>query len=104
MKSLFLTAAEETAGVSEWLNALTRLNLQTILSAAVIFLVGYALIKWVCKLADKLLARNENLDPSIRGIAVNAGRILLLFLLLLFLLRPFLLLLFPLRPFLLQLL
>ena len=54
MKSLFLTAAEETAGVSEWLNALTRLNLQTILSAAVIFLVGYALIKWVCKLADKL--------------------------------------------------
>ena len=83
MKSLFLTAAEETAGVSEWLNALTRLNLQTILSAAVIFLVGYALIKWVCKLADKLLARNENLDPSIRGIAVNAGRILLLFLLLL---------------------
>ena len=83
MKSLFLTAAEETAGVSEWLNALTRLNLQTILSAVVIFLVGYALIKWVCKLADKLLARNENLDPSIRGIAVNAGRILLLFLLLL---------------------
>ena len=83
MKSLFLTAAEETAGVSEWLNALTRLNLQTILSAAVIFLVGYALIKWVCKLADKLLARNENLDPSIRGIAVNSGRILLLFLLLL---------------------
>ena len=47
MKSLFLTAAEETAGVSEWLNALARLNLQTILSAAVIFLVGYALIKWV---------------------------------------------------------
>ena len=83
MKSLFLTAAEETAGVSEWLNALTRLNLQTILSAVVIFLVGYVLIKWVCKLADKLLARNENLDPSIRGIAVNAGRILLLFLLLL---------------------
>ena len=83
MKSLFLTAAEETTGVSEWLNALTRLNLQTILSAVVIFLVGYVLIKWVCKLADKLLARNENLDPSIRGIAVNAGRILLLFLLLL---------------------
>ena len=83
MKSLFLTAAEETTGVSEWLNALARLNLQTILAAAVIFLVGYALIKWVCKLADKLLARNENLDPSIRGIAVNAGRILLLFLLLL---------------------
>ena len=83
MKSLFLTAAEGTAGISEWLSALTRLNLTTILSAIVIFVVGYALIKWVAKLADKLLSRNNKLDPSIRSILVGACRILLLFLLLL---------------------
>ena len=77
MKSLFLTAAEGTATLSDWLSALTRLNLTTILSAIVIFVVGYALIKWVAKLADKLLSRNNKLDPSIRSIAVNAGRILL---------------------------
>ena len=84
MKPLFLTAAEDTASnLNEWWSALTNLKLNAILSAAVIFLVGYMLIKWVCKLLDKLLQRNEKLDPSIRGIAVNAGRILLLFLLLL---------------------
>ena len=83
MKPLFLTAAEDTASnLNEWWNALTNLNLTAILSAAVIFLAGYMLIKWVCKLLDTLLQRNENLDPSIRGIAINAGRILLLFLLL----------------------
>ena len=84
MKSLFLTAAEDTASnLTEWWNALTNLNLNTLLAAVVIFLIGYMLIKWVCKLADKLLARTNKLDPSIRSIAVNAGRILLLFLLLL---------------------
>ena len=83
MKSLFLTAAEETSGISEWLSALTRLNLQTILSAIVIFLVGYLVIKWACKLLDKLLSRNGKLDASIRSILVNVIRILLLFLLLL---------------------
>ena len=84
MKSLFLTAAEDTASnLNEWWSGLATLNLNDILSAAVIFLVGYMLIKWICKLLDKLLQRNEKLDPSIRGIAVNAGRILLLFLLLL---------------------
>ena len=84
MEPLFLTAAEDTASnLNEWWNALTNLNLTAILSAAMIFLAGYMLIKWVCKLLDTLLQRNENLDPSIRGIAINAGRILLLFLLLL---------------------
>ena len=84
MKSLFLTAAEDTASnLTEWWNALTNLNLNTLLAAVVIFLIGYMLIKWACKLADKLLARTNKLDPSIRSIAVNAGRILLLFLLLL---------------------
>ena len=84
MKPLFLTAAEDTASnLTEWWNALTNLNLNTLLAAVVIFLIGYMLIKWVCKLVDKLLARTNKLDPSIRGIAVNAGRILLLFLLLL---------------------
>ena len=84
MKSLFLTVAEDTASnLTEWWNALTNLNLNTLLAAVVIFFIGYMLIKWVCKLADKLLARTNKLDPSIRSIAVNAGRILLLFLLLL---------------------
>ena len=83
MKSLFLTAAEETAGLSTWLGALSELNLSTILAAVVIFLVGYAVIKWVCKLADKLLERNGKLDPSVRGIVMNVARILLLFLLIL---------------------
>ena len=84
MKMLFLTATEETAaGLSAWLGALSKLNLSTILATVVIFLVGFVLIKWICKLLDKLLQRNEKLDPSVRSIAVNAGRILLLFLLLL---------------------
>ena len=83
MKSLFLTAAEGTATLSDWLSALTQLNLSAVLAAIVIFAVGYALIKWVAKLADKLLSRNNKLDPSIRSILVGACRILLLFLLLL---------------------
>ena len=84
MKSLFLTAAEGSAtDLNAWLSALSKLDLSTVLAAVVIFLVGFLLIKWVCKLADKLLSRNEKLDSSIRGILVNVGRILLLFLLLL---------------------
>ena len=84
MKSLFLTAAEGSAtDLNAWLSALSKLDLSTVLAAVVIFLVGFLLIKWVCKLADKLLSRNEKLDSSIRGILVNVGRILLLLLLLL---------------------
>jgi len=84
MKNLFLTAAEGTvSSVSVWMTALSKLNLSTILAAVVIFAVGYVLIKWAAKLLDKLLARNGKLDPSIRSIAVNVCRILLLFLLIL---------------------
>ena len=85
MNSLFLTAADSTTtgSLDTWLSALTKLNLSTILAAVVIFLVGYMLIKWAAKLLDKLLERNEKLDPSIRSIAVNVVRILLLFLLIL---------------------
>ena len=83
MNTLFLTAAEENSDISTWLSALAKLNLQTILAALVIFLVGYAVIKWTAKLLDKLLTRNEKLDSSIRGILVNVVRLLLLFLLIL---------------------
>lgn len=84
MKPLFLTDAGASAsGLSNWLSALSKLNLSTILAAAVIFLIGYVVIKWACKLADKLLARNEKLDASIRAIIVNVCRVLLLFLLIL---------------------
>ena len=85
MNSLFLTAADSTTtgSLDTWLSALTKLNLSTILAAVVIFLVGYMLIKWAAKLLEKLLERNEKLDPSIRSIAVNVVRILLLFLLIL---------------------
>ena len=83
MKTLFLTATESTVGISDWLSALTNLSFSTILAAVVIFVVGYAVIKWVAKLTDKLLARNPKLDPSIRAILVSACRILLLFLLIL---------------------
>ena len=81
--NLYLTAAEGTAEGGAWLSALSKLNLHSILSALVILLVGYALVKWACKLLDKLLQRNEKLDASIRSILVNVVRILLLFLLLL---------------------
>ena len=83
MNMLLLTAVEESASLSDWISALTKLNLQTLLAAVVIFLVGFFVIKWVCKLLNKLLARNEKLDPSIRGIGISAIRILLLFLLIL---------------------
>ena len=84
MNLTYLTAAvEETASLSEWWSALSKLNLKSVLAAAVIFAVGYLVVKWVCKLLDKLLERNENLDKSLRLLAVNAVRVLLLFLLLL---------------------
>ena len=81
--NLYLTAAEGTAEGGAWLSALSKLNLHSILAALVILLVGYVLVKWACKLLDKLLQRNEKLDASIRSILVNVVRILLLFLLLL---------------------
>ena len=81
--NLYLTAAEETADIGVWLTALSKLDLQTILAAAVIFLIGYVVIKWACKLLDKLLQRNEKLDVSLRTLAVNVVRVLLLFLLIL---------------------
>ena len=81
--NLYLTAAEGTAEGGAWLSALSKLNLHSILAALVILLVGYVLVKWVCKLLDKLLSRNGKLDASIRSILVNVIRILLLFLLLL---------------------
>jgi len=83
MNMMYLTAAEGTAEGGAWLSALSKLNLHSILAALVILLVGYALVKWACKLLDKLLSRNGKLDASIRSILVNAIRILLLFLLLL---------------------
>lgn len=82
MNALYLTAASQDAsGISVWLSALAGLNLPTILSAVVIFLVGYVLIKWAARLLDNLLERNNKLDSSIRAIIVNVCRILLLFLL-----------------------
>ena len=83
MNMMYLTAAEGTAEGGAWLSALSKLNLHSILAALVILLVGYALVKWACKLLDKLLSRNGKLDASIRSILVNVVRILLLFLLLL---------------------
>ena len=83
MNMMYLTAAEGTAEGGAWLSALSKLNLHSILAALVILLVGYVLVKWVCKLLDKLLSRNGKLDASIRSILVNVIRILLLFLLLL---------------------
>ena len=83
MNELYLTAAEGTAESGAWLSALSQLNLHSILSALVILLGGYVLVKWACKLLDKLLSRNEKLDASIRSILVNVIRVLLLFLLLL---------------------
>ena len=83
MNMMYLTAAEGTAEGGAWLSALSKLNLHSILATLVILLVGYALVKWACKLLDKLLQRNGKLDASIRSILVNVIRILLLFLLLL---------------------
>lgn len=83
MNVLYLTAADTATGAAAWLAVLAGLNPATILAAVVIFLVGYVLIKWVAKLADKLLERNDKLDPSIRAILVNVVRLLLLFLLIL---------------------
>ena len=85
MNALYLSAAGagEAAEAREFLSALSRLNLNTILGAAVIFLVGYVLIKWASGLADRLLSRNGKLDASLRGLLVSSCRILLLFLLIL---------------------
>lgn len=80
MSPLFLTAAEGD-GLTDWVSALSKLNLNTVLAAVVIFLAGYALIKWACRLLSRLLERNPKMDPSIRAIVVNVIRILLLFLL-----------------------
>ena len=83
MKTLFLTAAADGTGITEWLSALTALNLSTIVAALVIFAIGYLLIKWAAKLLNKLLTRSGKLDPSICGILVGGCRLILMFLLLL---------------------
>ena len=83
MKTLFLTAAADGTGITEWLSALTALNLSTIVAALVIFAIGYLLIKWAAKLLSKLLTRSGKLDPSICGILVGGCRLILMFLLLL---------------------
>ena len=83
MSKLLLTAAEGTTDLTEWKAALGALNMKAVLAAVLIFLVGFVLTKWVCKLLDKLLERNQKLDKSLRVLAVTAVRVLLLFLLLL---------------------
>lgn len=81
MNTLLLTAAPEDGQLSSWLNALSRLDLTLSLSALLIFLAGYALIHWLCRLLARLLERNQRMDPSIRSLLVHVIRILLLFLL-----------------------
>ena len=44
MNTLFLTAAEGTAGLSEWLAALGALNMKSLLAAVLIFLVGFGVL------------------------------------------------------------
>ena len=83
MNKLLLTAAEGTPDLNEWKTALGALNMKAVLAAVVIFLVGFVLTKWICKLLNKVLERSETLDKSLRVLAVNAVRVLLLFLLLL---------------------
>ncbi len=84
MNHLFLTAADTTGTEAlDFLTALHKLNLESIIGAVIIFAIGFVLIKWVSKLVEKLLARNPKLDSSIRSLAVTVCRILLLFLLIL---------------------
>ena len=61
MNTLFLTAAESTGALAIWWAALASLNLKTFVAALVIFLLGYLVIKWACKLMDKLLQRNQGI-------------------------------------------
>ncbi len=84
MNHLFLTAADTTGTEAlDFLAALHKLNLESIIGAVIIFAIGFVLIKWVSKLVEKLLARNPKLDSSIRSLVVTVCRILLLFLLIL---------------------
>ncbi len=84
MDHLFLTAADTTGTEAlNFLAALRKLDLESIIGAVIIFAIGFLLIKWVSKLVEKLLARNLKLDSSIRSLVVNICRILLLFLLIL---------------------
>ncbi len=83
MRPLFLTAADAGAEARDFFTALRKLNLEVIIGAAIIFVIGYVLIKWVAKILTKVLARNPKLDPSIRALVVTVCRILLFFLLVL---------------------
>ncbi len=84
MRSFYLTSADAAgAEALNFLAALRKLDLEAILGAVLIFLIGYVLIKWVAKILEKVLARNPRLDSSIRSLVVNVCRILLFFLLIL---------------------
>ncbi len=84
MNHLFLTSVEAAGNEAvNFLSALAKLNLSSIVGAIVIFLIGYVLIKWVAKLLNKVLARSDKLDASIRALVVTVCRIALLFLLIL---------------------
>ncbi len=81
MKTLFLTASDTTDQAKDFFAALRKLNLGTIAEAAILFLIGYILIKWLIKLVTRLLERNHKLDASIRTLVIAVCRILLYFLL-----------------------
>ena len=52
-----------------------------ILITLVIFLVGWAVIKYLCRLLDKMLKRTGKLDGSVRGFLLTAARVALTFIL-----------------------
>lgn len=81
MPRLLLTAVVDDNTITAWTTALSRLDLTAIVMTVLLFLAGYVLIKWLCRLLTRLLERSEKLDASVRSILVNVIRILLIFLL-----------------------
>ncbi|MBR5390225.1 MAG: mechanosensitive ion channel, partial [Clostridia bacterium] len=81
MRVFSLTAAAEAKSLFDLFPSLTQAFLLHLLTTLLIFVAGYFLIKYFCKLLERLFAKNNRLDRSLEGLIVSLLRWGLLFLL-----------------------
>lgn len=65
------------------LDILQKQSVQTILVTLAIFLIGWFLIKYAVRLLNRVFARHQSLDPSVRSVALSSLRAVLVFFLIL---------------------
>ena len=76
-----LSATADAKSLSDLLPALTQDFLLHLLATLLIFVAGYFIIKYFCRLLERLFLKNDRLDRSLEGLIVSVLRWGLLFLL-----------------------